>query len=120
MDNELVQPINQPNSPAKPPQGMLAAVTYIIFFAPNLVGKKDDAFVSYHQRQAIGLVLFALILQGVISIIGYWGGPQYTLAWIVRLILVYFVIIGGKTALAGETKELPFIGPYATRLNLTL
>ena len=120
MDYQPVTPVSQPSSTPKHPQDMLAAVTYIIFFAPNLAGKKDDQFVKYHQRQAIGLVLFALILQGIISIIGYWGGPQYTLAWVVRLILLYFVIIGGKTALAGETKELPFIGPYATRLNLTL
>lgn len=74
--------------------------------------------MKYHQRQAVGLLLFALVLQGAISVIGYWGGPQYMLAWVVRIILIYLVLMGAKTALAGETKELPFIGNYCSRLAL--
>lgn len=96
----------------------LAILTYFVFFAPQFTNRKADAFVRYHQAQALGLLLFAFVLQGIISIIGYWGGPQGALKWPVRAVLIYLLIKGIITAYNDETKELPWIGKYATRLGI--
>lgn len=93
----------------------LAMLTYLVFFAPQFTTAKNDEFVMYHQKQAIGLLLFAFVLQGIISILGYWGGPQSALVWPVRAILIYLLIMGMMAVQRGETKLLPWIGKYAER-----
>jgi len=71
--------------------------------------------VNYHMKQGFGLLISALTMQGTISIIGYWGGPQYLLAWIVRLILAFLVVNGWMNASAGKQSPLPVIGRYSEK-----
>ncbi len=100
----------------------LASFTYLIFFLPLLTGEKNDSFVKYHMKQAIGLVLTALVLQGAISFLGYWsyrlggGSLQSTLVWPVRIFLIVEVVVGFMNAQRGEEKLLPWIGKHAARL----
>ena len=90
----------------------IGALCYLVFFAPGIFGKNNDSFLSYHSRQGLILLVSALAMQGAISIIGYWGGPQYLLAWVVRAVLVYFAIIGASSAMKGETKPLPYLSDF--------
>lgn len=101
---------------AKHKHSNLAAATYLVFFLPMLAGEKNDPFLKYHFKQAVGLLILALSLQGIISIIGYWGGPQRTLAWVVRVILIIEVVVGMTNALRGEMRLLPAIGKHAAKL----
>ena len=103
----------------------LAALTYVVFLLPLLAGANKDRFVHYHFVQAMGLVLVALALQGIISLTGYWsyaldsaflGSLKMLVLWLVRFFLLYLVLMGAKTAVAGETKPLPWIGEYAIKL----
>ncbi|MEK7608251.1 MAG: hypothetical protein AAB495_01600 [Patescibacteria group bacterium] len=95
----------------------LAALTYLLFFAPLFTKHKNDPFMKYHTHQAIGLLIFALSLQGAISILGYWGIAPFGLpVWIVRFVLVYELIVGVRNALGGKTAPLPWIGDYSQRL----
>jgi len=94
----------------------LAAITYLIFFAPQFTSAKSDEFVKYHQAQAIGLLIFVLALQGFIIVFLTWiGGPRAIFLWIFRAIMVYQVVMGMLSAWRGEMKPLPWIGKYAER-----
>ena len=93
----------------------IAGLCYLIFFAPKLLGKENDPLVSYHMKQGLGLLLAALIMQGAISIIGYWGGPQYMLAWAVRIILAFLVVTGWMNAMSGKSLPLPVIGKFSEK-----
>ncbi len=103
---------------AKHIHSRLATLTYLVFFLPKLVEhNKEDGFVKYHEQQAIGLLIFAFFLQGIISFIGYWGlDPWGIRVWPVRFILLYELWVGMRNACYGERKELPWIGKYATKL----
>jgi len=90
----------------------IGALSYLVFFAPKFFGKENDSFLAYHSRQGLSLLIAALTMQGAISIIGYWGGPQYMLAWVVRFILLYLVFVGASGAMKGEMKPLPYIGNF--------
>jgi len=96
----------------------VAAITYIIFFWPFLTGTKRDEFILYHFRQALGLVIFGLAGQGIISICGYWGagyGLMTFLVWALRILLAIGAIIGIRNSLSGKTTSLPYIGKYAEK-----
>lgn len=95
-----------------------AAITYVIFFWPFLVSGKKDEFLNYHFKQSIGLVIFGLAGQGIISICGYWGFSFSFIMFLVyalRILLVVGMLAGIKNALAGKTYPLPYIGKYAEK-----
>lgn len=93
----------------------IAMLCYLVFFAPKFLGKGNDPLVNYHMKQGLGLLIAALTMQGIISIIGYWGGPQYMLAWTVRLILAYLVLTGWMNVMSGKQSPLPMIGKYSEK-----
>ena len=92
----------------------MAVVAYLIFFVPLLTEAKDDPFVKFHVKQ--GLVLFlawiALTIFSMVPVIGWVLGP------ILSLGLLILMVIGILNAVNGETKELPLIGQYASKINL--
>lgn len=92
----------------------MAVVAYLIFFVPLLTEAKDDPFVKFHVKQ--GLVLFlawiVLTIFSVVPVIGWFLGP------ILSLGLLILMVIGILNAVNGETKELPLIGQYASKINL--
>jgi len=92
----------------------MAVVAYLIFFVPLLTEAKDDPFVKFHVKQ--GLVLFlawiVLTIFSMVPVIGWVLGP------ILSLGLLILMVIGILNAVNGETKELPLIGQYASKINL--
>lgn len=90
--------------------------TYFVFFLPRFTEYKADAYVQYHMKQAIGLLITALSLQGVISILGYWGMPSFMGVWPVRFVLFYLLFVGLRNAYGKQAQPLPWIGRYADRL----
>lgn len=93
----------------------IAALSYLVFFASKFLGKENDPLVNYHMKQGLGLLIAALAMQGAISVIGYWGGPQYALALVVRVVLVFFVVTGWMNAMSGKQSPLPVIGTYSEK-----
>ncbi len=93
---------------------IIMALSYLVFFLPRFTSYKGDEDAHFHMKQAIGLLVFALSLQGILSVLYYWGGPTI-LVWPVRVILLYFVLVGMNNAYNGHRKELPYIGEYAGR-----
>lgn len=97
----------------------VAAATYLVFFLPRLLAEREDEFLKYHEKQAVGLLVVALALQGAMTIILYWL-PNYSLAqllvWTIRFFLVYEVIVGMNGALSNKKEPLPYFGKYAERL----
>lgn len=94
----------------------ITALTYLIFFLPRFTEWKAEPEMHFHERQAIGLLIFALSLQGILSILVYWGAPHTILVWAVRIVLLYLLYIGAKNALASRMEPLPWIGKYAERI----
>lgn len=93
----------------------IAALTYLLFFLPRFTEWKEDPEMHYHMKQAIGLLVFALCLQGIISILGYWGMPAWRV-WPVRGVLIYLLWIGINHGQGGKLQPLPWIGKYAERI----
>lgn len=92
----------------------MAVVAYLIFFVPLLTEAKDDPFVKFHVKQ--GLILFlawiVLTIFSMVPVIDWVLGP------ILSLGLLILMVIGILNAVNGETKELPLIGQYASKINL--
>ncbi len=104
---------------AKHKNSTLAGVTYLVFFLPLLTGEKEDVFVKYHMKQAIGLLITVLAAQGVIKYVAVLGGGMGLLtlmAFALRIFAIVWVVVGFMNAQRGETKPLPWIGKYANRL----
>ncbi len=95
----------------KPVNMEMAVIAYIIFLVPLLTDAKDDPFVKFHLKQAMFLVILAVLTSAVSAIIPVLGwfiiGP---LASVFYLVLW---VIGIVNALNKEQKELPVIGKYA-------
>lgn len=96
----------------------LVGLTYIIFFLPFLTGDKNDGFVKYHMKQAIGLLIAVTAGQGLIDYaynIGAYG-LIHPMAWVLRVFAIVMVVLGFMNAQNGAEKPLPWIGKYAERL----
>jgi uncharacterized membrane protein len=91
----------------------MAIVAYILFFVPLLTESKNDAFVMFHVKQSLVLLLcwIALAIVGMIPVIGFFAG-------LLQLALFILWIIGILNAINGAEKELPIIGQYASKINL--
>lgn len=98
----------------KDKRAITAALSYLVFFYPRFTEYKTDPNVHFHMKQGIGLLVFALTLQGIISVLGYWGMPQWRV-WPVRIVLLYLLYIGIKNALHYKNEFLPWIGKYSNK-----
>lgn len=85
----------------------------ILLIIPLLTDAKNEAFVKYHLKQGI-VLLIAGVAIGVISWIPVIG-------WLVGMVggIVMFVLwlMGIIAAASGEEKELPIIGKYASNFK---
>lgn len=72
---------------------------------------------TFNKKQLIGLIITALSLQGIISLIGYWGlfPIQFYFLWAVRAFLAYEVFCFAFNYWKKQEKLLPFIGHYSDR-----
>ncbi len=98
----------------------LAAVAYILFFAPLLTKAKDDPFVRFHVRQGLGLLItfFAFRFLTLFLI-----APLYNIAtpiflgvlYITNIAILGLLVLGIWNAVKGEQNPLPVIGPWAEK-----
>ena len=96
-------------------QTVMAALSYlgILILIPFFV-KKEDPFVHYHIKQGVVLLIPELILY-VVSGMMYFLWPVWNIIW---LIILGFTIVGVINCLTKKEKPLPFIGQYASRVNI--
>ncbi|WP_339831686.1 hypothetical protein [uncultured Altibacter sp.] len=66
--------------------------------------KKTD-FGAFHIRQALGIMVVAVVLSIIISVVGI---P--ILGWILQLAILVFWILGFIGAIQGEKKLVPLLG----------
>jgi len=69
------------------------------------------------KKQLIGLVVTALALQGVLSLVGYWGfySLQPLLLWAIRAFLIFELVVWTYSAVKHINRPLPLIGKYAEK-----
>jgi len=110
------KPSQKPEGTSKgngPSKNTIAVLTYPIFFLPWLTSMKNDDFVKYHFRQALGLFLTAVILQSFLALL---SGPFfYYFLQPLRIGILVFLGYGMYNAYKGEKKPLWVIGEYADR-----
>ncbi len=99
---------------SKDKPALTAAISYLVFFYPRFTQYKTNQDVHFHMKQGVGLLVFALSLQGIISILGYWGMPTWRV-WPVRIVLLYLFFMGIQNALHHRNEFLPWIGKYANK-----
>lgn len=112
----VAAPENEPNSSfTLNEQTVMAALSYlgILILIPFFV-KKNDPFVHFHLKQGVVLLVPELIVY-VASGMMYFMWPIWNIVW---LALLGFTIVGVLNALTKKEKALPFIGQYASRINL--
>ena len=92
----------------------MAVIAYIIFLVPLLTDAKDDPFVKFHLKQAIILVIAAVISSMIAAVIPVIG--VLIISPILSIGLLILWIMGLVSAINKEKKELPIIGKYAEQL----
>ncbi len=95
-------------------QNIMAIFAYlwILIIIPFLTNSKDDAFVKYHLKQGLALLIFEAIgwvLGWFLVFIPFLGWLIMMLWWLAALVLT---IVGVVNVLNGVEKELPFIGHF--------
>tara|TARA_R110001632_G_scaffold82057_2_gene182293 strand:+ start:1116 stop:1439 length:324 start_codon:yes stop_codon:yes gene_type:complete len=83
----------------------MTIIGLVIAFVMNSSEKTDLA--SYHIRNMIGLCLMGVGN----SVLGYIGMPSF-ITWIISVFIVFLWVMGLVGALAGEKKEIPFLGAH--------
>ncbi len=86
----------------------------ILIVVPLLTDAKNDAFVKFHIKQGLVLIIasIAVSIINVIPVIGQIisivGGLVVFILWIMGII----------NAVGGQEKPLPIIGQYADKFNI--
>ena len=97
-----------------------AAFAYLIFFIPLVFGQSKSAFVRFHVRQGLGILItfFVTHLTSLFlhALIGFLGAFWSILLSLADLALLGFIIFGIYNALKGRERKLPFIGDLADKL----
>ena len=108
--------------------GILAYLTLIGFIIAIILNNdkkgEEKAFGAFHLRQSLGLIIASIglyIAYAIVATILLAIGAIFS--FLVSLIYITFVlalfaliIIGIINAVNGEKKELPLIGPYASKM----
>ncbi len=94
---------------------LIGSLTYLVFFLPRFTEYKNDPEMHYHMKQSLGLLIVALDLQGIISILGFWGMPHWRV-WPVRAVLLYLLYIGVLNVINKKLLPLPWFGKYSERV----
>jgi len=86
----------------------------ILVLIPLLTDAKNDAFVKFHIKQGLALLIFDVIVSIVaaIPVIGWIVG---LVGWVVVVILF---ITGIINAAGGQEKQLPIIGSFGDKFNI--
>lgn len=119
---ELNPPAPAPadNFPLNPPQKTehntgMAVIAYLgILVVIPLFTVKDDAFVKFHVKQGLVLLIIEILLFFLLSILPLLG---FLLIPLISLAVAILSIIGIINAANGKMKELPLVGSWARKLN---
>ncbi len=88
----------------------------LVGFIIALLAKKKDKYVMHYANQ--GLVLFiAWVIAAVVWMIPLIG--WFILGPICYVILFVLWIVGIVYSLSGEMKDIPIIGKYARKINIS-
>ncbi len=106
------------------PDTLMCVLSYLgIFSLIPFFAKKDDAFVQWHARQGLGLLVAAFAIWVVLFIIQLvLASISETLAMLFGLVTLLFglgvlalAIIGIVKAVGGEHGLMPLIGPIVNK-----
>ena len=107
-------PVVQPTAPVTKPDNkkMMGILAYlgILIIIPILMAK-DDAFVNFHIKQGLLLVIVEIVTWFIGSMM--WQNAMLFIINLVNLAVLVFAIIGIVNVVKGNQKELPVIGSYA-------
>lgn len=100
-----------------PPAGqqkntLMAVVAYFLFFVPLLTDAKKEAFVKYHVKQGLGMLL-VWILWNIISMYIFLFGFEI----IISLAIIVLWIMGIVNAAQGKEASVPLIGHLFEKFN---
>lgn len=86
----------------------------ILVLIPLLTDAKNDAFVKFHIKQGLTLLIFDIIISIVaaVPIIGW------IVAVVGSIVVLVLFIMGIINAAGGQEKPLPIIGQYADKFNI--
>ena len=90
----------------------LTFIGWIIAFVSHNNSVIKSPLATVHLRQSFGIVIFAWILLWVIGVI-FGGGflGFYSFYWFLRVFLFILWLAGIISAVQGEAKPIPYIGP---------
>lgn len=86
----------------------------ILVLIPLLTNAKNEAFVKFHVKQGLVLLIFEVIVS-IVWAIPFLGWIVGAIGWVIGVILF---IIGLINAIGGQEKELPIIGKYGAKINI--
>ena len=95
---------------------LMAILCYfgILVLIPLLTDAKNDAFVKFHIKQGL-ILLIAYIVVGVLYVIPVLG---WILGSILYVVLFILFIMGIINASSGKQEPLPIIGKWAENWNI--
>lgn len=93
----------------------MAVIAYFIFFLPLLTDTRNNAFVKYHVKQGI-ILLISFLIVGVLGMI-LTGIGLYFISPILWLAVFILWIMGILNAAAKRQKPVPLIGQFAEYLK---
>lgn len=82
----------------------------ILVLIPLLTDAKNDAFVKYHIKQGLVLLIFWIVASFI-----FWLPVIGQLLWLGVVILV---ILGIINVVNGKQQPLPLIGQFADKINV--
>jgi uncharacterized membrane protein len=88
----------------------------ILVLIPLLTDAKNEAFVKFHIKQGIVLLITGVVagfVAGIIPVIGW-----FLLAPLVSLATLILMIMGIINVVNGKEVELPVIGKYGEKINV--
>ena len=86
----------------------------ILVLIPLLTDAKNEAFVKFHVKQGLVLLIFEVIVS-IVWAIPFLGWIVGAIGWVIGVVLF---IIGLINAIGGQEKELPIIGKYGEKINI--
>ena len=94
---------------------LMAVLAYlgILVIIPFLMAK-DDAFVKYHIKQGLVLVVIEL----VVYVVGMMMWALLPILGIINLAVLVLAIIGIVNVVQGNEKELPLVGSFSKHFNI--
>ena len=109
---------NAPQAPQSAPQGdntlIMGIFAYLsILVLVPLLTAKDNAFVQFHVRQGLVLLIIEVIAMLVGNMFFFYPLPQ-----IINLGALVLSIIGIMNVFGKKEVELPLVGQFAKHINL--